>query len=128
MIMLAARLGSTLIKLAARLGSTLIMLAAGRGSTLIMLAARLGSTLIMLAAKLDIDNACSRARKNIGYASARLGGTLIMLAARARKHSGFLYRAFSQADCRIGSYLYKAIVLPTLEYCCATWILLLRHS
>ena len=40
---------------------------------------------------------------------------------KARKQLGFLYRNFYQANRDSIAYLYKATVLPILDYCCCVW-------
>ena len=40
---------------------------------------------------------------------------------KGRKQLGFLYRNFYQANHDSIAYLYKATVLPILDYCCCMW-------
>ena len=40
---------------------------------------------------------------------------------KARKQLGFLYQNFYQANRQSIAYLYKATVLPLLDYCCCVW-------
>ena len=46
---------------------------------------------------------------------------IIAICSRARKFIGFLYRYFYQADTRCLSRLYRALVLPILDYGCCIW-------
>ena len=46
---------------------------------------------------------------------------IIAVCSRARKFIGFLYRYFYQADTRCLSRLYRALVLPILDYGCCIW-------